>query len=715
MALKTFTKTKYLGSVSASGTSVTGTLKLIVTENSTDISNNRSNCTATLQLIIEPAGYSWRASSGSYSLSGDVSTSGNIASMTYYNGTTTLVTKDFKKNHNNDGTGSISVGFSFSSSNVYGGSETLTGTLTNIPRKAEILTAEDFTDEGNPTITYENKAGTSVTTLQACIASQDGNTVYVPYRDIDKEDTSYQFNLTSEEREDLRELIPNDNSLQVKFYIKTVISGNTYYSSLKKTMTLVNANPTFSNFTFADTNSTTTALTGNNQYCVLGYSNIQATVSTTNKATANKSATMSKYRFTIGEASTDITYSSSASVDGTINNASSGTFTLYAIDSRNNSTPVTKLATVVKEYQNIYINRQETKIARNNNGTGTSAQLTLKGTLWNNSFGSVTNSIQSITYQYKKTTSSTWVTGATSITATASGNNYSFTGYIAGDGGSGEWDASDSYNVRITITDRLSTDTVDIILNSGEPTMALAKTGMAIMGMYDTSLGGALQIAKKKFEDYLWADGITSVADCNDMLKDGAYGWSGSTSNTPVANSWGTLLVINNWTIEGNNNNTTVQLAFISDSNNEKVFFRERYGQNGWSSWKALYGGSKARAFIDFEKTSNFTTSSTSAVDVPSASTTVTTYGGDILVTVSMTMGVTGNMAFVHVYVDNTDKGEILYLSATQGIQNITGTLNITGVSAGSHTFKLKTWVQKSTNVGTIYSYNMQQMTITEL
>ena len=51
------------------------------------------------------------------------------------------------------------------------GSETVQ--LDKIARFATIISGEDFTDEGNPTIKYSNPAGSAVSSLKACI-SLDG-------------------------------------------------------------------------------------------------------------------------------------------------------------------------------------------------------------------------------------------------------------------------------------------------------------------------------------------------------------------------------------------------------------------------------------------------------------------------------------------------------------------------------------------------------------
>ena len=288
----------------------------------------------------------------------------------------------------------------------------------------------------------------------------------------------------------LRAKLPNNNTGTIRLGLYSTIGGSTNASYIDRTFSIVNANPTFSNFEFEDTNTTTLALTGNNQYNVNGYSNIKATISTTNKATAKKSATMSKYRFAIGSNSVDINYSSSQEVSGTINKATNGTYNVYAIDSRNNSTLVTKLATKVIPYENIYINTVETNIARNNNQVGTSAILTLKGTFWNDTFGAVTNTIKSVTYRLKKTDSSQWINGTTTITPTINGNNFTFTGEIASDNQDTSWDLESSYNVEVTVTDELSTKTIILTLNSAIPTLSMDKNGVGIMCAYDSSKGG---------------------------------------------------------------------------------------------------------------------------------------------------------------------------------------------------------------------------------
>lgn len=444
----------------------------------------------------------------------------------------TITTHTGTVNHNADGTGSCYIsgwvtgpsGTSLSGNTVSGNA---TVTLDKIPRQANITSVSDFNDEGNPVVNYSNPAGNSVSSLQVCIMNSAGTTTYVSYRDVSKTGTSYTFNLTTAERNTLRNATPNSNTLAVRFYLKTVISGSTYYSYVDKTMSIVNANPTFSNFTFADVNSTTTALTGNNKYNINGYSKIRATITSENKATANKGASMSKYRFTIGNSSTDISYSSSATVTGDISNAPNGTYNVYAIDSRNNSTLVTKLASRVISYNPVSFTTSACKVERTNSGVGTGAILTFSGYIWNYSFGAVNNSIKNIKYEFKKTSSSTWITGTTDITPTINGTTFSFSGEVRSNETGYTFALNSSYDFRITITDQLSTKTITLTpMSSGIPNLSLADDGVGIMCDYDETLGGDLQVGGSVLD-------ISQITtNKNNITKLFNHQFQSSTSNT---------------------------------------------------------------------------------------------------------------------------------------------------------------------------------------
>lgn len=282
----------------------------------------------------------------------------------------------------------------------------------------------------------------------------------------------------------------NANSVSIKVGIITY--GNSeYYDEKVGTLNVVDSNPTFSNFTYADVNSKTIALTGNNQYIVKGYSNVQATISTANKAVAKNYATMSKYRFVIGDSQVDVNYSSTSNVQATINSVKSNIFTMYAIDSRGNSTFKQISPSRYIDYSAIVISKVD--VVREN-GIGSNTTLSFNGTIWEGSFGNVLNAITSCSYRYRETTSSTWKTGQTVLNPVQNGRNFSFEGLIKGDLSANGFDVNKSYVIEVSISDKLTTAKYEFVLGSGKPGIAITKNGIAINGMYNESIGGALQI-----------------------------------------------------------------------------------------------------------------------------------------------------------------------------------------------------------------------------
>lgn len=313
-------------------------------------------------------------------------------------------------------------------------------TLPQIARAAKITAAPNFTDVQNPTINYQNSAGNSVTTLQACI-SLTGSTDNISYRDIPKTGTSYTFQLTEAERNVLRAATPNSNTLSVIFYIKTIISGQTYYETATRTMTIVDAAPTMGNPTYQDSNSTTVAITENNQKIIQKHSSLTIAIPA---ATAQKYATISKYQVTIN----GITREQAAAGNmnwGVLDVSSNITATVKAIDSRGNS--VTKSLQITVEawqqpYAVIFCSRE--------NNFYTDTVLNVSPTV---SSLSGKNSVI-IQEQHKKTTESAYSTlvnvPASTDTTIQLDNHY-------------DW------NVKIIVSDRLSSTTYNITVQKGMP------------------------------------------------------------------------------------------------------------------------------------------------------------------------------------------------------------------------------------------------------
>ena len=325
-------------------------------------------------------------------------TSGSISG----GGTKYLGTTSYRVGHNSDGTKSCSLSTDFNVkatlSGTYVAKITASGTITldTIPRGATITSAPDFNDTQNPTIQYSNPAGSAVSSLQACI-SLTGSNDDIAYRDIPISGTSYTFNLTTAERNVLRAAAANSNTLSVKFMIRTVLSGTDLYSTVQKTMTIVNANPTFT-AAYEDTNSAVVAVTGNNQLIVQNKSTLAVKIT---NATALKSASLRTATCVLNGTtySGNISSSSYTFNIGTLDISSNATATVTVTDSRGNSTTQTLTIQMIAYYAPSAIITSE----RENNYYSTTTVNVDASYASVNGANSVT-----IKVRYKKTTDSTW-------------------------------------------------------------------------------------------------------------------------------------------------------------------------------------------------------------------------------------------------------------------------------------------------------------------
>lgn len=428
------------GSVSVAATKY-DTLKFSWWQNSQSIANNNTEIGWKLELIAASAGYISSSSSKSWSVSvngtaySGTNTVGiaNNATKTLASGTTTI-------GHNADGSKSFSFSFSQQFSITFGGasvgtiSGSGTGTLDNIPRQATLTAAPDFNDEQNPTITYSNPAGNNVQALQACIASPSG-TIYAAYRNISMTSNSYTFSLTTAERTALRKAAANSKTLTVKFIVYTKIGGNDFWSSLSKTLTIINDNVTLSP-TVTVTDDLTKSLTGDTEgnTIIKGVSTVNYAIN----AKAYKEATIAGQWVKNNGAY----YSNST---GTITDLQSGYFVFAASDSRGNRDE--------KEITKGFVNYIKTTCNTDVSIALTSEQLaaiTLKvsGNYFNSTFGDVANALW-LYYKYK--TESGDDSGWIALSPTFNGNTYEATVTIP------DLDYKGSYTIQCKAGDRVAT------------------------------------------------------------------------------------------------------------------------------------------------------------------------------------------------------------------------------------------------------------------
>lgn len=339
--------------------------RIVVTENSINIADNTSNITVQVQAWRTNTGYSTSGTGTCYcNIDGTQYTASiNSSQQISYNSYTVLLSRTLNIQHNDNGSKNITVSSYITHSSFSSSSQGFNVVLTSIQRQATITSAPNFTDEENPTITYTNGAKTNVSSLQACI-SLDGSADDIPYRDIPKDGSSYTFNLSNSERQTLLNACTNSKTLTLLFYVKTVISGTTFYSTLTRTMTVINAKPTIGSISYRDINSTTTAITQNNQQIIRNKSTLQVTLNT---LTALKSATLSSATININGNIQNFTGISGTSISnktltfGSINVSSNIDAIITLTDSRGFSSTYTKTITVLdyfEPYSNLTLQRQ---------------------------------------------------------------------------------------------------------------------------------------------------------------------------------------------------------------------------------------------------------------------------------------------------------------------------------------------------------------------
>lgn len=418
--------------------------RIIVTENSYSVANNTSNVTIKVQVWRTNQGYETYGTGTCYVTADGVNYNQSISSSQKfsYNSYTQVFSKTLTINHDSNGSKSLYVSSYIDHSRFNSTSQGFTVNLTNIPRQATINNAPNFNDTQNPTITYTNSAGNSVSSLQACI-SLTGSNPDIAYRNISITGSSYTFNLTEAERNVLRQSCTTSNSRTVYFYIKTVISGSTFYTNKAVTLSIVNANPTF-NAAYLDTNSTTTAITTNNQLIIQNNSTLQ--INLTN-ITALKYATLKTASINVNGAVTTQNISSSSLTFnvGTLNVSSNLSIPITITDSRNNKTTINLTIQVLAWSLPSAI----ITMARESNFY-TSTNLTV-----NADYSSLNNkNTITIQYQIKKTTESTYgalTTISDNVQTTFNAdNNY-------------------SWNVKVILTDKIGTTTYNLLLYKGIP------------------------------------------------------------------------------------------------------------------------------------------------------------------------------------------------------------------------------------------------------
>jgi hypothetical protein len=265
----------------------------------------------------------------------------------------------------------------------------------------------------------------------------------------------------------LYKTIPSATSANCVYYFtyssKTIQTKSGTYS-IKGTET-----PTFSNFTYQDTNSNVVNVTGDNQIIVKGLSTLRVLISSSNKMTANYNSTAKSYTATIDNINKSENYTTSdLNIDlGTISSSGSKRLNVRAYDTRNLSTLVYKDITVY-DYNKPVINATLTRLNNFENETtitvsGTYSKLTINN--------SDKNTLIDVKYRYRES-GGTW-SDYIEFTVTLNDGKFTCDNVIL------SLDNSKSFEFEIVATDNLSTTTNKDTVDIGKPIFMISSNKKA--------------------------------------------------------------------------------------------------------------------------------------------------------------------------------------------------------------------------------------------
>lgn len=309
--------------------------RIQATTNSEDIVNSTTNVTFKIQVWRTNTGYTTYGNGTAYLQVGGSTYTASISSSQKfsYKSYTTVLTKTLDIPRGEAGDASTYAQARISHDRFSSSYQGYTFNFPVINRYALITSAPNFTDEGNPTITYTNPAGTDlVSDLRVRITWDDGSSA-TNYVSIPDAGGSYTFELSAADRAAMLASCPNSNTLAVQFDLQSTMNETQYHNVKDATMQVVNADPTPGAVTYQDINAATVQITGDNQKIVQLHSTLQIH---TAASTAKKSATIATYRLSIN--GNEYTPDDSGNVTF-INPNITGTFraTVTTTDSRGNT------------------------------------------------------------------------------------------------------------------------------------------------------------------------------------------------------------------------------------------------------------------------------------------------------------------------------------------------------------------------------------------
>lgn len=310
------------------------------------------------------------------------------------------------------------------------------------------------------------------------LAIKNGSTTYLTITGITltKGTADNTITLTSSQRTTLLNAMASIKSFTGTFVLTTLNGSTQIGSAASKTATVQtssgNSSPTMGAFTVADTNTTTTGVTGNNQLFIQGYSSLQVTPAT---ATAKNGASIVKYSATCNGVTKSNTTDAALTV-GAISKSGTLSVVVTATDSRGYTVSKSMDITVIA-----YAKPKVSSLSlRRTNEIEAEMQLTFSGSISPVTVSSTQkNSLTYVRYRYKKTNASSYGSYVSILSSvTKSGSSFSFSNLELC-----SLDSGSSYDFHIQIRDSLgSSSSLDLyyVVPQGTPLVALRKQKVGI-------------------------------------------------------------------------------------------------------------------------------------------------------------------------------------------------------------------------------------------
>ena len=458
------------------------------------------------------------------------------------------------------------------SNQVYGSSGTMTiKTLGgSVISSVNTLTADAATASLVMSVTVYNTSYTHTLVIKK------GSTTVLTISNLSLKNGSNTITLTASQRSTILAAMASVKSFSATYELTTK-SGSTQIGTVStKTATIqttaANSSPTFTGFTYQDTNTTAAAVTGNNQILIQGISSLRVVATA---ATAKNGATISSYSVVAGSA-TASSVSTTITV-GKINNSGTVPVVVTAIDSRGYTTSVTVNITVLA-YEGISI--KSYSVRRINEAENTT-QAAISGKITPVTVsGTNKNSLTYLRYRYRKTSESSY-SSYVNITSscTYDNNNFNFASdeFIS-------LDADYSYYVEFRVDDKLTYDTIVIKIPQGTPLLSFRRKKV---GVNKREPAAALDVSGEiKMNGYNVLGVVASLGnteELNSLTEPGIYtqatSANASTERHYPANIGGFLEVVAN--------SSGYILQRYTAYNCSGMYIRYRYN-NAWYAWKTI-------------------------------------------------------------------------------------------------------------------------------